>query len=168
MTDATRRYPSNVLMDGRVEILCPHGAGHPSRRLTEQRRRQLGTRGEILWRDQDGKHGCCGASGIVAAAAWRTPDRCCTSAEWREAEEAHYQVREQHPLHEVVRRGARVFNEPLAPSPHLERLLAEAAGRPVPLTPMEHLEARVASLEAAASEAGWYEHGWLPRPEETG
>jgi len=35
-------------MSGLVELVCEHGVGHPSRRLTHR------------WRDVDGIHGCDG------------------------------------------------------------------------------------------------------------
>jgi hypothetical protein len=41
-----------VRADGRVELICEHGCGHPSKRLQEKLSRP--------WEDVDGVHGCCG------------------------------------------------------------------------------------------------------------
>lgn len=48
--------------DGRVELVCPHGIGHVSKRLTETRRR---------WQDWMQVHscdGCCADAQAFAAA----------------------------------------------------------------------------------------------------
>lgn len=50
-------------MDGRVELVCKHGVGHPSRAL------QVRT-----WQDHDGIHGC---------------DGCCGGEDFIEAERMH-------------------------------------------------------------------------------
>jgi len=38
--------------DGRIELICSHGCGHPSKRLQELMSRP--------WEKHDGVHGCCG------------------------------------------------------------------------------------------------------------
>lgn len=54
--------------DGRFEIICFHGCGHPSQKLH---------RGE--WKDIDGVHGCCG---------------CCTHEGFAKAEQQILDSRE--------------------------------------------------------------------------
>lgn len=41
--------------DGRIEIICKHGCGHPSKLLQETLSRP--------WEKYDGVHGCCGCCG---------------------------------------------------------------------------------------------------------
>lgn len=41
-----------IRMDGRVELVCECGVGHPSRRLTVLYRGH--------WNEHDSVHGCCG------------------------------------------------------------------------------------------------------------
>ena len=44
--------------DGRWEICCPHGIGHPSQRLSALRSRVLW---QTSWMDVHGCDGCCGS-----------------------------------------------------------------------------------------------------------
>lgn len=62
--DVRREWPLIRRMDGRMEIICPHGVGHPSQVLT-------GARWVSSWM---GVHGCCG---------------CCASAAFALAERHH-------------------------------------------------------------------------------
>lgn len=51
--------------DGRVEVICPHGVGHPSEELQN-------LRGQRPWAKFDGIHGC---------------DGCCDHPDWLAAEQ---------------------------------------------------------------------------------
>ena len=66
--DMRREWPLIRREDGRMEIICPHGVGHPSQVLT-------GARWVSSWM---GVHGCCG--------------KCCSSAVFALAEMAHATV----------------------------------------------------------------------------
>lgn len=174
MTEATRRWPTNTRMDGRVELICPeHGCGHTSKELTIMRR-QADTSGrwkpgDSVWGDHDGVHGCCG---------------CCTTREFREAEADHLVVWKKYgtpsgalpmeadvaiakamgtcPWEETLKRGTL--------HPDLERQALEAmaggregrAARYVAKTCLSLMD-RLEALEEAAKKAGWVDFGWLPR-----
>lgn len=53
--------------DGRIEITCKHGVGHPSRKISIQLYE--------TWKKWMEVHGCCG---------------CCSSKEWRDEESLVY------------------------------------------------------------------------------
>ncbi len=59
-----REWPTNLRETGLMEILCPHGIGHPSKPLTNPK----------WWHDHFGVHGC---------------DGCCSQAVFFLAEMAH-------------------------------------------------------------------------------
>ena len=61
MTRRQPRFAVNHRASGLVEVVCPHGVGHPSRVLTPPAR----------WREWMEVHGCEG---------------CCSSPEWKQAE----------------------------------------------------------------------------------
>jgi len=72
MNDKTTKrpkWPAIMREDGcRVEIICPHGVGHPVKALSKN------------WDDSwMGVHGCCG--------------KCCTSAEFHLEVLAHLEAR---------------------------------------------------------------------------
>lgn len=68
-TQLLASHPAIWREDGRTEILCPHGVGHPSQMLS---------RGK--WEDWMSTHGC---------------DGCCSSDDWRQAETLHLLRREK-------------------------------------------------------------------------
>lgn len=65
-----KKYEINYRADGRVEIVCPHGTGHPSKTLTEMRLE----RNRAEWKDHMGVHGC---------------DGCCRKPAWVKAEKGY-------------------------------------------------------------------------------
>jgi hypothetical protein len=61
--DMKREWPTINRFDGRIEIMCPHGVGHPSKILSTRN-----------WQDWMEVHGC---------------DGCCDTAAFALAEMAH-------------------------------------------------------------------------------
>jgi hypothetical protein len=57
--------------DGRLEIVCRCGVGHPSKLLMEAAGR--------TWREVDGVHGCCG-NGCCQKPAFKKRERQMTGA----------------------------------------------------------------------------------------
>lgn len=58
-----KRYPAMMREDGvRMEILCPHGVGHPVRMLSGA--------GWQDWMDTHGCDGCCGSKNFQRAEAY--------------------------------------------------------------------------------------------------
>ena len=68
-------WPTVDRRDGRIEIICPHGVGHPSQKLS-------GKRWVSSWM---GVHGCCGKG-------------CCGQAAFALAEMVHAGEIEAEPL----------------------------------------------------------------------
>lgn len=60
----SKAWPTVDRGDGRVEIVCPHGVGHPSKVLSAP----------ATWQDWMGVHGC---------------DNCCTLAAYALSEMIH-------------------------------------------------------------------------------
>jgi hypothetical protein len=55
--DIRREWPTVDRFDGRVEIICPHGIGHPVRSLSTSK-----------WQDWMDVHGCDGCCSLAAFA----------------------------------------------------------------------------------------------------
>lgn len=55
-----KEWPTTVRETGLVEIICPHGIGHPSKLLMLDKGRE--------WKDWMAVHGCDGCCGLAAFA----------------------------------------------------------------------------------------------------
>ena len=71
-TDLRKEWPLVDRMDGRIEIICPHGVGHPSRVLS-------GARWVSSWM---GVHGCDGCCGLAAFALAERAHAAVLGIEW--------------------------------------------------------------------------------------
>ena len=62
-TTTFRRWSKNTRETGLVEIVCPHGVGHPSKRLTPRKTWQG-------WMLVHGCDGCCASNDFWEAERW--------------------------------------------------------------------------------------------------